>query len=410
MNRVNRTRSRMQKQNGAILIFTAIMLIVILGMVVLAFDIGRLMIAKQRAQNVCDAAVLAGARYLTGYPASTRVDTSSGTATGSDGSAAVAAKDAVAANNAASPSWKTMTADGTNEGVTITFPPYPASSGSLVADDGTRIPIKLGQAIRAQAVIKVQATFARIFGFTSTDVYAQATAIVAVQSESPTPVTVTATAFPWAVTDTTIWNADTDPPSIRIGMGDQFTLKISNPADPEGVIGSGNFLAVAYGDDRGANAYRDRIVSTIPVTFTLNQQIDLYTEPGNIVGPTEQGLEERLSNDIYPYPSANDSSWNIWLGSYNSSTGTRADTRRIGVVPIVKDPGGNIHGRKSLELIGFAGVFVEGFENVTVGDNTYYRLIGRFTNGVYTADGIIWLDPSVNPPYSSTITSVRLLN
>ncbi|MCE5324040.1 Tad domain-containing protein [bacterium] len=410
MNKANPSRNRVRRQSGSLLVFTAIMLVVILGMVALAFDIGRLMIAKQRAQNVCDAAVLAGAYYLTGYPASTRVDSSSGTATGSDGSAAVAAKDAAAANNAVSPSWKTMTVDGTAVGVTVTFPPYPASSGTVVADDGTQISIKLGQAIRAQAIIKVPATFARIFGFTSTDVYAQATAIVAVQSESPTPVTVTATAFPWAVTDTTIWNADTDPPSLRIGMGDQFTLKITNPGDPGDVIGSGNFLAVAYGNDRGASAYKNRIVSTTPVTFTLDQEIDLYTETGNMSGPTEQGLEERLSDDIYPYPSANDSAWNSWLNSYDPSTGIRADTRRIGVVPIVKDPGGNIHGRKSLELIGFAGVFVEGFENVTVGDNTYYRLIGRFTNGVYTADGIVWLDPSVNPPYSSTITSVRLLN
>ena len=121
-------------------------------------------------------------------------------------------------------------------------------------------------------------------------------------------------------------------------------------------------------------------------------------------------MTTRLSGDIYPYPSGNGTAWDNWLASYDPITGQRAFTKRMGIVPIIADPGGNLHGRKSLTLIGFAGFFIEGFDTVTIDGYDYTRLTGRFAGGVYTANGITWLDPSVAPPYSSTVTSVRLLN
>jgi hypothetical protein len=79
-------------------------------------------------------------------------------------------------------------------------------------------------------------------------------------------------------------------------------------------------------------------------------------------------------------------------------------------VPIVQDPGGTINGRKALTLQGFAGFFIEGLDTVTYEGSDYVRLIGRLAGGVYTANGITWLDPGTSPPYSSTVTSVRLIS
>lgn len=394
-------------RKGSVMVLVAMMLVALIGMAALAIDIGRVMVAKQRAQMVSDAAVLAGAQYLTGEASSTGVNSGSGAPSSGDGFAATAAKYVALANNESATDWATNTLGG-SPGITISFPPYPASTGTVQADNGTSVPVKLGEAIRAEAVINVPMTLGRVLGLTSTNVYAQAIAIVGVQTQTPTPVTVTASALPWAVADTTIWNTGT-PPTPKIQMGTRVTMKIYSSGDPDGFIGSGNFLAVAIGSDKGGNDYRNRIANTTPLTFNLSQEIDIATEPGNMVGPTAQGLQTRLGNDIYQYTSANSTAYDNWLSSYNPSTGKRADTKRIGIIPIIQDPGGNLNGRKSLTLTGFAGVFIEGLETVTEGNKTYDRLVARFVGGIYTANGVTWIDPGTAPPYSTTVTSVRLI-
>jgi len=401
----------LSSRRGSVMVYTALLLTVLVGMVALTLDVGRMTIARQRAQMVCDSAALAGAWYLTGEQSSVRVNTGSGLPTTGDGQAALTAKYAALANNEASPAWATSTADGSLPGVTVTFPPYPSQSGYVTSDAGTQVPVRLGEAIRAQATVNVPMMFARVFGITQARVAASATAIVGLTPNNPTPVTVTGSALPFAVADTAIWNQAVNPPIVNIQMGDQVALKVTSANDPAGFIGSGNFLAVAFSGDRGGNAYRDRIANASPpATFVLNQEILLMTEPGNMSGPTSQGLTTRLSNDVYPYPSADGTAWSSWLASYDPYTGNRTSTKRIGIVPIIQDPGGDLHGRSSVTLVGFAGFFIEGFETVTYEGNEYVRLTGRFAGGVYTANGITWLDPGVSPPYSSTVTSVRLIN
>lgn len=395
-------------RSGSVIVLVAIMLVAILGMAALAIDIGRMMVAKQRAQMVCDAAVLAGAQYLTGEQSSTAVNAGSGLPASGDGSAAKAAKYVALANNEAAADWVTKTVGGA-PGITISFPPYPATTGTVQADNGTSVTVKLGEAIRAQAVVTVPMTFGSVLNLASANISAEATAIVGVQAQTPTPVTVTASALPWAIADSTIWNADSNPPTPRIQMGTRVSLKIYSSGDPEGFIGNGNFLAVAIGNDNGGNDYRDRIANTTPITFHLDQEIEIATEAGNMVGPTSQGLQTRLGSDIYPYPSADSTAYDSWLNSYNPSTGKRADTNRMGIIPIIQDPGGNLNGRSDLSLTGFAGVFIEGLETVTEGNKSYDRLVARFVGGIYTADGITWIDPGTTPPFSTTVTSVRLI-
>ncbi len=406
-----RTQSALRLgRRGATLVYVAVALVGLLGLTALTFDLGRMVIAKQRAQEVCDAAALAGGWYLTGEVSSTRSDQSSGTPTTGDGSAARAAKYVALAANESVPQWTTLTVNSDQPGVTVSFPPLPAPQGFVQADNGAQVAVKPGEAIRVEAVVNVPMTFARILGIQQTRVYAQAVAVVGLSHQTPTPVTVTGSALPFAVADTTIWDS-ANPPNVIIQMGTRVAMKVANPGDPENFIGPGNFIAVSYPGDRGANDYEERLAGTgPPVTFVLNQPLTIATEPGNMTGPTERGLVRRLTGDPYPYPSANSTAWQDWLASYDPATGTRTKTKRIGLVPIVRDPGGSLHGRGSLDVVGFTGVFIEGFETVEIDGQTYSRLYARFTNGVYTADGITWLDPEVSPPYSSTVTSVKLLS
>ena len=392
---------------GSVMVVMVVVVVVLLGMTALAFDVGRMAIAKQRAQMVCDAAALAGGSYLTGEPSSTEVSGASGLPAVGDGDAARAAKYAAMANNEAAPYWATYTIGSHQPGVTVSFPPYPADEGTVTADNGDVVNVSLGEAIRVRAVVSVPTTFARVFGVGDAWVYAEATAI-ATGSEAPAPTTVTASPIPWAVADTTIWDLSTNPPGLLIELGTSVVLKITSPSDPEGFIGSGNFLPVAFGGDTGANRYRERLEGVYgPVTFELGNDVDLTTEPGNMMGPTMQGLEERFNGDVYPYPAMNDTAWDAWIDSYDPATGERADTMRVGLIPIIEDPGGALHGRSSLTVVGFAGVFIEGFE---IDADGYLHVVARFTSGIYSADGVTWIDPYTDPPYSSTVASVRLLS
>ena len=56
------------KQRGAIMIMTAIFIIILLGIAALALDLGRLYVLKTEMQNAADAAALAGAAELNGKP------------------------------------------------------------------------------------------------------------------------------------------------------------------------------------------------------------------------------------------------------------------------------------------------------------------------------------------------------
>jgi len=62
--------------------------------------------------------------------------------------------------------------------------------------------------------------------------------------------------------------------------------------------GQGNFGALAMGGN-GANVYRDNIINGVSnpngSTYYVGKQI--YTEPGNMSGPTMQGLQSRIDNN-----------------------------------------------------------------------------------------------------------------
>ena len=117
--------------------------------------------------------------------------------------------------------------------------------------------------------------FAGIFGVNSTSVGADATAVVG----SPEGYS---NVVPFGILE-----EDWIP-------GNEYTLKWGPQEDGHT---HGNFGALALGGN-GANNYRDNIRDGYSGTLTLGNVVEtlVETEPGNMMGPTVEGTEDRINN------------------------------------------------------------------------------------------------------------------
>ncbi|MBP2651623.1 MAG: hypothetical protein H6Q74_2448 [Firmicutes bacterium] len=122
---------------------------------------------------------------------------------------------------------------------------------------------------------------------------------------------------------------------------------------------TGNFGAVALGGS-GANTYRENIENGYSGTLHIGDKI--YTEPGNMSGPTTTGVNYRITQD----PTA------TFPPSSNSP--------RIVTVPIVDSM--DVNGRKQVTIVGFAAFFLEGVGGS--GNNNY--VTGQFIEMVQSGD------------------------
>jgi Flp pilus assembly protein TadG len=356
-------RSRLSEDSGVVLVFTALILLVLIGAAALAIDLGRLYVARQRAQNVADASALAGGLFLTG---NTTGETAS----------------ANAANRCAESNNESLTgSDGINNwpvknpltdelGVQVTFPT------SVTKDDGTTVSLTEGQAIRVDAKVPVEYGFGAALGYTGREVSASA---VVTMSEIET---IDDPLFPMTVTSSQMWDPDGNP---IIGPGDLQVLKVVSWRDNP--IGPGNFGAISFPGDSGGGDYRDRVAGTHkdPVRITVPMYVD--TLPGNKIGPTDQGMKERLKGDSYTFES--------WKATYDPATGYFAETSRLVLIPII-DPEAGLSGHKEVEVIGFAAFFIETWDGkqsqvtghfmqaLSVGDAIHWNPFGSFTSGTNT--------------------------
>lgn len=357
--------SRIRNQRGATIVFVAISLVVLLSMAALVIDLGRLYAAKQRAQNVADAAAIAAAWKLDGSAASLPL---------AEAEAAVIAS----ANNAGTPSWAV-------DGLTVSFP--------AGYDEGSAIQVECG--------VPVTYGFARIMGHTAGRANALAIASRIAAGGLSYPL------FPTVVADSNIWDAD-GVPIHEIG-GESLTMKVVNPKDADNFVGPGNFLCAAFDGEKGADIFRDRVMGVADdVELDLDAEVPLgvETEPGNMSGPTEQGMLYRLAQDtVY---TDNETAFDDWMADYEA-TGVYQNTPRLIIVPIVEDPGGNLAGRKSLTVVGFAAFFIEDFEYADKQDDNYGKIIGRFVSAVTVEDAIRWEMNVFGSTTGTLTTGVRLV-
>ncbi len=152
-----------------------------------------------------------------------------------------------------------------------------------------------------------------------------------------------------------------DPGDLELGFGELYTIKLSASGDGGT---RGNFQALALGGT-GADNYRDNIINGFPGLLARGDVVD--TEPGDMRGPTRQGLRYRLDADP-------DATW----------TTVVASSPRIVVVPVVSSFK-EASGRSVVRVLGFGAFFLEDVQgNQVVG--RFLRLVvdgepGEFGSG-----------------------------
>lgn len=158
--------------------------------------------------------------------------------------------------------------------------------------------------------------------------------------------------------------------SNNYDFGTQLVLKEGSPGD---AIAPGQFfpidLPMPEGPSTGGDRYRENIAHCNGLIVDIGDSV--WTENGNMIGPTKQGIEDLISQD----PGAR---WDPVDGIVNSAFPPGASPR-IGRVPMFdpRVPPGT--GKQQLQITNIAGFFIEG-----VGGNG--RVTGRLVPTTGTGD------------------------
>ncbi|KDR93787.1 Putative Flp pilus-assembly TadE/G-like [Peptoclostridium litorale DSM 5388] len=237
-----------KNNRGSTIIFISLTLSIMLMFVSFAVDIGLLVYNKSKLQNAVDAASLAAAQEIP-------EDTSS---------AIDIAKQYIASNGF----------DLNELAYSIDF-----------EEDNCKVIVS--------ASYNMDFLFASIIGVNSSGISAKASAINAPAEQ------VLGEARPFALK----WDPVDDKGKFK--PGETYTLKYSSKTkggNPE--LGPGNFGAVQINKkpdgkfESGAKVYEDTIVKGNSTKLKIGDTI--YTETGNMVGPTENGMERLFENEGTP--------------------------------------------------------------------------------------------------------------
>lgn len=178
--------------------------------------------------------------------------------------------------------------------------------------------------------------FARVLGFTGDTTRADATARIGSPSWS-------SNVMPWAL-----------PESAQQGVvyDTEVVLKYSAQAGA-----SGDYGAIALMGGSGASQYYDNILDGADTCVGCVEQ----TEPGNMVGKTEQGLHDRLDltspecDTFLEVFEAVDDGWRFADDECNPWDEDGAASKRVVLIPVISDPD---VGRDEVTVIRFALVFL----------------------------------------------------
>lgn len=338
----------MDDQKGYVIVTTALLLVVLLGFGALAVDVGLLYSARTAAQRAADAAALAGAFTFVVNPASAQPSTAY------DNAMSTALSNNILGASLTEPEV-TVTVDVANQRATV----------EIARTEGT--------------------FFARALGLNSADIGARAVA------EASQNAVASFCAKPWFIPNTIVSDlapceacaagevlisngAVTVYGAQQIEGGLPFTIK---PNNPTGALVPGQFFAVRMLDSQGGRDYRINISTCSPNVLTC---LDTYgLEPGNMIGPTIQGVNDLIGNspDVY-----------LAMGQYQDSGFNISDTSDslivsplwdicalAGFCPDNKLPDGGAGAE--ISVAGFALIFLDGVQ----GNNVVAHLLGVFGCG-----------------------------
>jgi Flp pilus assembly protein TadG len=355
----SRLRRLGHNQDGVALVFVGMGLMALTAVSILAADVGMLLTARAQAQNAADAGALSGAVSLVFDDYEDR----------SPAGPAVQAALAAARANPVMGEAVSVTAED------VQFPTNPQGQASLVEVTVYRT------AGRSNPLATLVGQF---FGLPIADVVATATAEAA-PSNAETCVKPFTIPDKWIERQTPPWDpADTfdlfdhkgkplADPDIYL-PADHANYTGYNPDADKGMqlvlkAGTGNnvapsfYYALRLPGSSGAADYRWNIGNCNMSILYFGDLLD--PEPGNMVGPTKQGIEDLIARDPTAY----------WDAVSNRVVSNMHPSPRVAVVPLF-DPeyyqtGKQTGANADLKAANFLGFFIEGLQGNDV--------VGRIT-------------------------------
>lgn len=321
----NKIRRLQRDERGMTFVFVGMGFMAFMAATTLAIDVGMFMTGKSQAQNAADAGALAGAIALGFNDFDDRSST---------GPAVSAAISAATANSMMGEAPSVLPAD-------VTFPNDPQGRP-------TRVAVQVFRTIARNNAIPT--LIGPIFGVPTVDIGARATA-------EASPANAATCVKPFMIPDR--WQesngAEFDPETSRFNMYDnRGNLLPANqrdtyiPADQDGYTGytaadtgtelilragTGNniepsmYFSWAMPGGTGGSFYRDNIsgCNSTVLSFSPSNPYYMTQEPGNMVGPTSQGIDDLIALD----------SGATWDSSCNCVTGSRFGTSpRVTPIPL----------------------------------------------------------------------------
>ena len=352
------------------LIQVALGFLALMAMTTFVFDWGVMWVARRQAQNAADAGALAGAVALA---------FDGGGSFGNTKLQAEASAYAMASTNLV---WGQQPDQAANT-VNATYPE--------VCPDGTTTCLRVDVYRNAERGNPLPVFFGQLVGLSQQGVKATATAQAAIADSSDclkpwaipdrwtehTPVDSGALSVPGDTFDTVVdkgpnKGAPLVPPdtyqkfgyTLDNAYGMLVTLKNS---DPQQTIAPGNFFPICLPSifgNCGGDVYRSNIEECNGVLIEIGDEgVDITTEPGNMIGPTSQGVQFLIAKD----PSA------YWDDDAKIVVTTNPENPRVVAVPVF-DPAvfdeGKQNGRTVFHIVNILGFFIE--------DMVDQDVVGRF--------------------------------
>ena len=350
--RLRNTARRLLDETGMSMVFVSVGFMAFFAATTLAIDVGLMMTARSQAQNAADAGALAGAGALVYNSFTDRTV----------GGPAVQSAISTAKRN------KVIGGDVSIVASDVTFPVGPSGQ-----NDRVQVWVYRNQARNNP----IPTLIGPVFGVNDFDIIATATAEAA-------PANAMTCVKPFTIPDK--WVENTDPPWTMNSTFDRYdnrgnvipnadvyippsaTHQTWTQADAGTPFilraGTGNNIEPTFyyswkmPGDTGGDFYRDNIAGCNTATIPMNSP--MVQEPGNMVGPTTQGVQMLLDQDPGAY----------WDGTQKRVISTFGKSPRIFPIPLY-DPevyaAGKQQGRTAdLVSRNWIGFFVENLTGNTV--------------------------------------------
>jgi Flp pilus assembly protein TadG len=344
----NRLRRLAREESGMTYVFVGLGMMAFLSASMLAIDVGMLMTARTQAQNSADAGALGGAAALIFDDYDDRSAT---------GPAVTTAIGAATGNQVMSKNVSVTAAD-------VQF-----------VNDPTGEPNRVRVTVRRTASRgnPVSTLIAQYFGTVTADIGAVAMAEAA-PANAMTCVKPFTIPDRWQEVQTPAWDPDDSfdmvdkkgkpiaNPDIYIGPENKSAytgynaerdkgMLILLKADNGSKIAPSFYYPYAMEGGNGASWYRENIAGCNVDIMGFG---DIYTpEPGNMVGPTAQGMDDLIAKDPYAY----------WDTTKNKVVSTKNPSPRIVAIPlfdpIYYDTGKRTGRNASLKFVNYLGFFIE---------------------------------------------------